>query len=368
MKHRYAAIATASLITLALSAGPALATSNSGPAHPGHSPSVTELASGLISPLKVAFGPNGSYLVAESFAGQLTRVSANGTKTVVVSAPGQEIAGVSYAYGTTYYFNNDMGTGPEPGAVNLPTRLMSIDHRGKTRTIADLSKFEAANNPDGKTMYGVRGASADCLAQAPYMQAAGEVFSHPYSTSPAWGGVYVGDAGANNIVYVSNSGKVKLVRQLPAEPVKIDGTVAGIFAQMGMTIPDCMMGMTYYAQPVPTDVEVSGAWIYYTVLPGVPAEMLGVGKVYRTNLFSGRTEVVASGLQAPTGVAVSRSGTVYVAQLMGDGVSVVKHGKVTNVLPAAMASDVEVSGNTMAALTNALAETGGSLVTTRLRW
>jgi len=371
MRSRLAAIAAACVFAMFLTAGPALAHSGneSGGRH-GHNPHpspVSEVASQLISPLKVAFGPNGGYLVAESFAGQLTSISAKGEKSVVVSAPGQEIAGVSVGFGTTYYFNNDQGSGPEPGAQLLPARLMSIDYKGKTRTITDLSKFEAANNPDGNTVYGVRDASPECLAQAPYLQSTGEVFSHPYSSSPVLGGVVVGDAGANSILFVSNSGYVRLVKALPAEPITIDAAVIALGAEMGMVIPECMMGLSYYAQAVPTDVEVSGTWVYYTVLPGVPGESLGVGKAYRTNLITGKTQLLAQGLAAPTGIAVGIDGAVYVAQLMGDGVSVIKNGKVTNVLPAGMASDVAVSGRTLAALTNALAETGGNLVTMRLK-
>src|SRR5690606_33225388 len=85
-----------------------------GSGHGNRHPSpVNEVASQLISPLRVAFGPRDSYLVAESFAGQLSSISAKGVKSVLVSAPGQEIAGVSYGDGTTYYFNNDQGAGPE---------------------------------------------------------------------------------------------------------------------------------------------------------------------------------------------------------------------------------------------------------------
>jgi len=321
----------------------------------------------LISPLKVAFGPKGSFLVAESFAGTLSSISAKGVKTTVVSAPGQEIAGVSYSNGTTYYFNNDQGTGPEPGGVLLPARLMQIDSHGTTRQVADLADFEAANNPDGNTVYGVRDASPACLAQAPYLQQMGEVFSHPYSSAPVRNGVYVGDAGANALLYVSDRGKVKLVKALPAEAITIDAAVVAAAAEMGMAVPDCMLGLKYYAQPVPTDVVVSGQWLYYTVLPGVPGESLGAGKAYRVNLNSGKTQLLAQGLSAPTGIAVDGNNNVYVAQLMGDGVSRLKNGHATNVLPAMMASDVEVSGHTMAALTNALTETGGSLFTMRLR-
>ncbi|WP_154605203.1 ScyD/ScyE family protein [Arthrobacter sp. AQ5-05] len=178
-----------------------------------------------------------------------------------------------------------------------------------------------------------------------FLQSKGEVFSHPYSSPPVWGGVIVGDAGANNIVFVSNSGYVKLIKSLPAEPIIIDAAVITLGSEVGMMIPECMVGLKYCAQAVPTDVEVNGSWIYYSVLPGVPGESMGVGKVYRANLFTGNTQLIAEGLAAPTGIAVSYDNTIYVAQLMGDGVSVVNDGKVTY----------------------ALAETGGNLMTMRLR-
>lgn len=382
MSSRIVAVAAACVFAMTMTAGPALAHSNntsghhSGGTHGQHSNGnhgqhqptpVKEVAAQLISPLKVAFGPKGSYLVAESFAGQLTSISPKGVKTVLVSAPGQEIAGVSYRDGTTYYFNNDQGAGPEPGGELLPARLMKLDKRGNSTQMADLSVFEGQHDPDGKTVYGVRDASPACLAQAPYLQQLGEVFSHPYSSAAVANGVYVGDAGANAILHVSNSGKVKLVKALPAEAITIDASVVAVATEMGMVIPDCMMGLKYYAQPVPTDVEVAGSWLYYTVLPGVPGESLGVGKAYRMNLHSGTTQLLAANLSAPTGIAVDRNNNVYVAELMGAGVSVIKHGKTTTVLPAAMTSDVDISGRTMAVLTNALADTGGSLLTRGIR-
>ncbi|WP_449372371.1 ScyD/ScyE family protein [Arthrobacter psychrolactophilus] len=372
MRKQIAAIAAACAVAMIMSAGPALAhpnASNGARGNSSHSTPtpVTEVASQLISPLKVAFGSNGSFLVAESFVGQLNSYSAQGVKTSLVNAPGQEIAGVSYLDGITYYFDNDQGTGPEPGGELLPARLMSLDQQGTTRQITDLSVFEANNDPDGATVYGVRDASAECLAQAPYLQATGELFSHPYSSAPVRGGVYVGDAGANAILHVSNTGNVELVKALPAEAITIDASVVAVAAQVGMVVPDCMLGLKYYAQPVPTDIEINGQWLYYTVLPGVPGESLGAGKAYRMNVNSGTTQLLAQGLAAPTGIAVDKTNNVYVAQLLGDGVSVIKNGQVSNVLPAALASDVEVGGSTLAALTNSLAETGGSLVTTGLR-
>lgn len=153
---------------------------------------------------------------------------------------------------TTYYFNNDQGTGPEPGGALLQARLMQIDHRVNARQITDLADFEAANDPDGSTAYGVRDAVPECLASAPYMQSLGELFSHPYSSAPANNGVYVGDAGANAVLFVNKRGNVKLVKAVPAEAIMIDATLVAVAAEAGM------LGLKYYAQAVPTDIEVSG--------------------------------------------------------------------------------------------------------------
>lgn len=361
-----AALAAASAMTVTLSVTPAQAHNNNHPPKPKPPLSnITMLTDGLVSPLKVAFGAHGSLLVAESFAGQLTSISKTGVKSVLASAPGTEIAGVSHADGTTYYFQN---SSPAEGVAG-PAELKTINRWGKTRTVTDLLDFEKKYNPDGNTTYGVRHVSKKCLASAPYMQSKGELYSHPYSTAPSRDGLYVGDAGANMIVKVSDHGKVKLVKALPAEPIKITKAVQAVGAQMGMVVPDCMLGLTYYAQPVPTDIEVKGHWLYYTVLPGVPGESLSMGKAYRMNLKSHRTEVLARGLSAPTGIAVDHKGNVYVSELMGAGVSKIVRGKTVTVLPAMMASDVEIRGDRLAATTNALAEPPqtGNVMTARIR-
>lgn len=364
MRNKIAAVAAACALGMILTAAPAVA-------HSGHKPAPspsTVVASQLISPLKVAFGSRGSLLVAESFVGQLSKFTPSGEKSTLVNAPGQEIAGVSYSNGTTYYFNNDQSASPEPTGELLPARLMKMDKSGTTREIVDLSTVEAAKNPDGKIVYGVRSVSPECLAQAPYLQSSGEVFSHPYATAPARNGVYVADAGANTIWFVSDSGWATVVKVIPAQPVTIDAAFVAIAAEMGMSVPDCMMGLKYYAQAVPTDIEIHGNWLYYSILPGVPGESLGMGKVFRTHMFGGQTQLLAQNLAAPTGVAVDRNNNVYVAELFGGGVSVIKNGHTRLVLPAAMASDVDISGNTMAVLTEALNEqTGGNLITQRIR-
>lgn len=367
MKLRHiAAGAAASALAVTLSLAPAQAHQQDHHRPPTGISNVKTVATNLFGPLRIAFGDHGSILVAESMSGQLTSISAHGKKRTLVNAPGREIAGVSYARHTAYYFDNPVGSDQAPPSPKDPALLKSIDHRGKVRTIADLAAFERKHDPDGKTVYGVRKVSKACLAQAPALRSKGEVYSHPYSSAPVRSGVYVGDAGANAILHVDRRGKTRLVKALPAEPIKITEAVRQLASESGIQIPDCMLGLTYWAQPVPTDITVKGNWMYYTVLPGAPGESLATGKVYKMNLHTKKTYTVASGLNAPTGVAVDHRGGVYVSELFGGGVAKVVRGKAVTVLPAAMSADVEVSGHQLIASTDALG-TEGKVLRARVR-
>lgn len=365
MKFRaFAAVAAGALLATTLNIAPAQAGGDSHHNSRTTVQHVETLIEGLGGPLKVAYGSHGNILVAESFAGMLSSVASDGTKKVLASAPGKEIGAVSYSRGTTYYFENVAGTDENPEAIG-PALLKSISHHGKTRTITDMTKWEVKLNPDGKTVYGVRDAPQTCLDQAPWMQSTGEVYSHPYSTAVSRGNVYVGDAGGNALWKVNSHGKASVVKVLPAEPVVIDEAAVAAAAEAGLTVPDCMMGRTYWAQAVPTDIELRGNWLYYTVLPGAPGESMSKGKIYKLNLHSKKSYLVASGLSAPTGIAVDDRGSTYVTELFGGGVSKIVKGKAVNVLPAQMASDVAISGHRMAVSTNALTPSG-SIVTATL--
>lgn len=366
MKFRaLAAVAAASALTVTLSVTPAQAHTNHHPPAPDIS-NVKTLAADLGGPLKVAFGPHGNILVAESMAGQLTSISRSGKKTTLVSAPGMEIAGVSYARGTTYYFENAGSGGEEPPPGATPALLKTLDHRGKTRTVTDMAAFEKKHDPDGKTVYGVRDVSKKCLAQAPELRKTGEVYSHPYSSLPAHRGLYVGDAGANSILHVNHRGKVSLVKAVPAEPIIITSAMQDEAVANGLNIPDCMLGHNYWAEAVPTDIAIRGNWLYYTVLPGAPGESISKGKVYKMNLHTQRTHLVASGLSAPTGIALDRRGNVYVAELFGGGIARIDKGKAVTVLPADLASDVAIRGHRLIISTDVLTPSG-KLVTARIR-
>lgn len=361
----FAAVAAASAMTVTLSVAPAQAHNKNHPPTPTIT-NVKTLATGLGGPLKVAFGPHGNILVAESLAGKITSVSPSGKKKTLVSAPGKEIAGLSYRRGTTNYFENAGSDGSEPPAGLTPALLKTIDQRGRTRTVTDMAAFEKKHDPDGKTVYGVRDVSRKCLAQAPELRSKGELYSHPYSSVPARNGLYVGDAGANAILHVNNHGKVSLVKKVPAEPILITKAVQGMAKDMGLIVPNCMLGHKYWAQPVPTDITIMGDWLYYTVLPGVPGESLSKGKVYKMNLHTKKTHTVATGLNAPTGIALDRKGNVFVAELFGGGVAKIVKGKAVTLMPAVMASDVAISNNKLIASTEALTPSG-KLVTARIK-
>lgn len=365
MKFRsVAALAASSALAVTLGVAPAQAHNK-----PEPSPSPTQvrtLATGLGGPLRVAFGPHGSALVAESQAGKLTKVYPSGAKRTLVNAPGYEIAGVSYARGITYYFQNALGETEGPPTEALPALLKTRDSHGRIRTVTDLTEFEKKHNPDGRVVYGVRHASASCLAQAPELRQSGEVYSHPYSSEPTRHGLYVADAGANAILHVNKHGRVHVVKVLPAESVRITPAVQDLAAQMGIKVPDCMLGLKYYSQAVPTDIEARGNWLYYTVLPGSPGEALSKGKVYRLNLHTHRTEQLASGISGATGLDLDRKGGIYVTEIFGAGIAKIVHGKPVTVLPASSATDVEIKGTRLLATTDAFAP-AGKLVSARIR-
>ena len=91
------------------------------------------------------------------------------------------------------------------------------------------------------------------------------------------------------------------------------------------------------------------------------------GAVYRIDLNTGTTEFYVDGLISPTGIAFDGSGNLYVASLFGEGIYRVDAGThdVSLFLPAMMASDVEVSGSTLYATTDAFG--AGQLIAVPLR-
>lgn len=309
-----------------------------GPAGAGDHAAPEPLVDGLAGPLAIDVGHRGDVLVGQSFAGLVSRVTRQGALTDVVAEPG--VSAVAHGwFGRVLYT-----VAGETGSSLLKVR----DHRGRTRTIADLGAYEAARNPDGAATYGFTDISPECAAEWNALdeslggelgppQYTGIVESNPYAIAQTWRGTYVADAAGNSILLVDHHGRVRTVAVLPPQPLVVAAEAAA-----GLGLPDCVVGLTYRFEPVPTDVEVHRGHLYVSTLPGGPEDpSLGArGSVYRVDPRTGAAHRVATGFLAATDLAVSPSGTVYVTELFGDQVTkVTRRGNVAVAslpLPAAI--------------------------------
>lgn len=158
------------------------------------------------------------------------------------------------------------------------------------------------------------------------------------------------DAAGNAILAVDEAtGDVSTVAVLPATPIAFPAEVA---AQFGL--PDCIAGTPYVPEPVPTDVELAkDGMLYVTTLQGGAGEMLPLSKVYRIDPATGSATEVAGGMSGTTGPAVAPSGDIYVAEMFGGQVSVIRAGssEAVTVFEAETPADVEVRGSNVFATT-----------------
>lgn len=317
------------------------------------------IAEGLAGPLQIDLGHRGQIYVSQSFSGVLTKVRGNGTTKDLVTEPG-EVAGVaSRGYAVAYTFTG--GTEEEPVAL--------LKHRrpnGRVTTIADLGAFEAKHNPDAHQRYGLRNVPASCLEQTPEFlhPYTGIIESHPYAVANADdGGWYVADAAANAVLHVSKWGKVSVVH-VP-RPAKTTIT-EDLVAELGL--PDCLVGKTYAFEPVPTDVEVNPlGYLIVSLLPGGPepgtpeGDVLGPrGMVMRISPGEGEWSILARGLSAATNVATAPGGRVYIAELAGGRISVLRNGTVSPLVDLASPAAVEYEDGRLYATTDVFGN--GSLV------
>jgi hypothetical protein len=291
----------------------------------GHAPKVSApLAEGLAGPLQIDVGRDGKVLVGQSFSGTVSTVDRKGNVSDLFH---DGVDGVEYgrAWGSVVYTHSELaepGAPPPPGFVPK-AELRMRDAHGETTVIADLLAYEAANNPDGGQEYGAFGLSDECAAQippeVPLVPYEGIVDSHPYAVTDVNGGWLIADAGANAILFVSTEGDVKTIAVLPPQaPVTITAEAAE-----ANDLPPCLVGASYVAEPVPTDVEVGPGGLYVSTLPGGPEDpTLGArGGVYKVNPWNGTVRMIAGGFAGATNLAVSPSGTVYVSELFGGQIS-----------------------------------------------
>ncbi|GII98098.1 hypothetical protein CLV28_1476 [Sediminihabitans luteus] len=326
MHRRRIAAALAAASALVLVAAPAQA-HRTPPAPTLGSPSV--VTSGLAGPLSLAVDVDGTVYATQDFGGDVTAISRTGKVRTLAGTTGA--SGVFAFAGSLVYT-----TTSEAGAL-VSTRSRS----GTVRTLADVGAYEAAHNPDGAMHYGTSDLPADCLAQwpetdpenpessVPEASYTGLVDAHPYASVSVLGTTFVADAGANTIWKIDARGRVSTLAVLPAGSITPTADQAE-----AMGLPRCLGGHTYVTESVPTDVELGpDGWLYVSTLPGGPEDdTFGArGSVYKVSPWTGRTVRVATGFLGATDLAVTPTGDVYVAELFGDRVSVVRRGTSTPV-------------------------------------
>lgn len=327
------------LIPLAIAAALALAVAPAAahaPAAPP-TPEPTVVVDGLTTPLSFDVTARGDLYVAQSFAGLLTHVTKAGEQHLVAAAePGSSVGAVSVSGGTV--------TWAERAAEGFEV-TGSLLHRKAadgTVTTADILAFETAENPDQVNTYGIQGLSEACAAALPpfLLPYTGLPDSNPYGSVTAGGTTYVADAGANAVLAVSSDGEVTSVAVLPPTAITITADAA-----QGLGLPECVTDLEYWAEPVPTDVEVGrDGMLYVSSLPGGPEDdTLGAnGAVYRVDPADGEVELVARGFLGATNLAVAANGTIYVTELFGGRLTAVSRDGTTTSTVAELDSPAAV--------------------------
>ncbi len=224
--------------------------------------------------------------------------------------------------------------------------------RGK-RVYADTHAYETSRNPDQVFHYGIEDPSP-CVVEAftaagfPF-DYTGQIDSHAYSVAALGDSWVVADAGANALFKVRNDGSIRTLAVLPPQPTTF---TAEMVAALGL--PDCVVGVTYAFESVPTDVEVGrDGSLYVTTLPGGPeSPVLGArGAVWKVNPWTGHARKVAGGFLGATNLAIGKHGTIYVAELFAGQISVVKNGSAKPYLslPGVVAVETDDDGTLWAA-------------------
>jgi hypothetical protein len=312
---------------------------------------------GLVSPLGLAVGSDGTIYVAEAFPGTLTSVDRRGKRTTV-ELPGF-VPGVAADGRGTVSFTI---SGPQTGVGRLLPN-------GTMKFLADTSALELADdNPDSAVMYGFQGLTPECAAEFPDDEPAtypGDANPNPYAVAiMPDGSRVVADAGGNTLLRVKPNGSVSVLSVLP--PVEVIAT-AEIVSAFGL--PECSTGSAYWFHPVPTDVELGpDGMLYVSSLAGGPedpefvAQLGGTGGVFRVNPSTGSAVRLASGLAGAVDLAVAPDGTVYVAELFGGRISRISGGTATTVVEVPLPGALEYANGTLYATIGALPPANGAVV------
>lgn len=357
----------AALLGAVVAYGPGASAVPAAPTAPSQAPALEVVVSGLNQPRGLWVGPFGLLLVAEaggagespclppspgtgnlpacySATGGLTLawaghsfpllegLASNGNQQGTSSAGPHDIMvseqGLQILYG---FANNPEGKAALGEAAAPLGTLSAVDWQLSQRQVADLAAYEGANNPDNRPGF------------------AGE-WSNPLSMIRDGNRTLVSEAGANDILAVTADGQISVVAVLPLRQVLAPpfmGLPPGATIPME-SVPTGMVrgpdGAVYVGELTGFPFPVGGARVY-KIVPGAEPQVIASGFTnimdiahdrqgrllvleHATNgLLSGNpagavkrveadgsiTTLVGTGLTAPTAMAVSPDGSVYVS-------------------------------------------------------
>lgn len=294
-------------------------------------------------------------LVADGALGVIGQLQPDGSIASIIEGAGGTTSVATR--GKTMAYTTSLETGEEAPPAESGLNIQSP--RGTV--YADTHAYEYANNPDEGNTYGFMNS---CLGDAGMNP--GLTDSHAYTVVPYRGDWLVADAGANLIWRVTDAGDVSVFSLFPAVPVTVTEGVWSMFDFDGDHVPDlpeCVIGSTFNAEPVPTGITVGpGGVVYVTTLPGFPGMVTGAGQLWRIDRDGGEPTAIASGLAGPTSVTMAGNDAVYVAQLFGGGIAKVSTaGEHLGFIPLPNALAVSTASNgTLWAATAAATDENGN--------
>lgn len=323
------------------------------PAAAAGEPRVTVVADGLDNPRGLTFGPGGALYVAEAgsggdlmcvpspeggdacfgTSGAITRIKGGHQRRVITGLPSAADATGGFAGGPSdiafrgdrAYIPINLGGNPAmrsdlPKAVRAVGWLVKANLRsGHWWRFSDIAGFEARHNPDG--------------VEPPD--------SNPYSVAAGGHGLAVVDAGGNDLIRVDRHGHRRLLAVFPefANPTPVGPPTV-------QSVPNAVVrhGGAWYVGTLTGFPFPAGAAKVYKVVPGKAPQVVAEGftniidiafdkhgcllvlEFARNGILSGdlsgrlvrvgrdgtQHEIVVPGLVAPGGLAVGRSGAIYV--------------------------------------------------------
>lgn len=301
-RKAWTAVGMTAAVVTALGTTPASAATGADARLPG----VTVVAKGLYAPQGINFGPDGKLYVAETRHARISRVNlSTGARTTVLSNV-TGLSGVDVAANGTVYGSVSVESSHPRG---FQGHLVKAGPSGMPVGVANLLKYELAHNPDGQD------------------QSADDALSNPYAVLRLPGRTLVADAGANDVLSVSDTGKVSTF----FAPRNIKTGVCKGLENNDPQHPGC--------DPVPTGLALGPDG--YVYVSGLGAFAPNAARVWKLHPRTGKVVRTIGNLSTINGVAVGPDGSVYASNLVygapegnpGPGFDPSKVGRVVRIKP-----------------------------------